>query len=182
MKAHFLLILIVLTIYSCSKTRNTSDIVDGKKDIQLDFAETTDKVFCNPDSIIPSDCSGGAFYFSKKGNVFYNFFCMGADSISYLIGKYVITDSLVTCVFNQEFSFYNGEYGHSQDGKPINPNLGQLKDAREFTLKLNKAKCELIPYYFLLDEYKIYVLRKPRSEGSIDFISAVKKIKILSDM
>jgi len=179
MKYQLCFSIILLIICSCSQTIKT---LDGKNDIQLNFAETTDTAFCNLDSIIPTDCGGGDFYFTNKGNVFYNFFCMGSDSISYSIGKYSITDSLVTCDFNQEYSYYNGEYGRSKDGSPIDPNSGKLKGSKKFTLKLRKTHCEVMKYYFLSDNKEIFVLRKPPAEGSIDFISAIKEIKVLSGM
>jgi hypothetical protein len=183
MRIQFLCLFNILMICSCAKKETTVKLFDGKNDIQFNFAQTTDRHFCNPDSIIPSDCSGGDFYFSKKGNVFYTFFCMGGDSVSYSIGKYMITDSLVTCIFNQGYSFYNGEYGHSPDGKSIDPNSGKLRDTKSITVKLKKVSCDTIKYYFTTDRNEIFVLRKPWiGNGSIDFISEIKKVKIFSDM
>src|SRR5579885_2392748 len=90
----------VLTVFACDKKSESPITGHLFKSAQT----SSKKDFCSLDSVSSSDCAGGDFYFTEKGNVFYSFFCPGEDSVSYLIGKFFIADSSLTkCTFYQKY-------------------------------------------------------------------------------
>jgi len=79
MKVYFpflLLLQITITVngYSQSNTLNKDKKPLAKSKLYY-FSGTTDSLFCNEDSIVPSDCLGGELYLSKQGNAIYIFHC-----------------------------------------------------------------------------------------------------------
>src|SRR3954470_5002673 len=98
--------ILALLVFGCSNSPKVEEKIavpsEGKMEALYDFAATSDHAFCSPDSVIGSDCAGGTFYFTKNGTVFYTFFCMGNDTTTYEIGKYVISpDSNIACTFDR---------------------------------------------------------------------------------
>ncbi len=83
MKTFIVFTLFAMILIACNHEKPSNKI-----DQVYDFAETTDLSYCNPDSILGTDCGGGIIYFTKKGNVLYTFTCLGSDTIRYEIGTY----------------------------------------------------------------------------------------------
>jgi hypothetical protein len=174
----FILASIILAIASCNK-KSKSKSFAGQV---LNFAETTDAYFCNPDSIVISDCSGGDFYFSEEGNVFYNFSCSGQDSITYLIGNYTVTDNSIRSVFTKKYSYYL--QGDSGDQVQPDPNSGQLKTIAPISFELKKLQCKKFNYGFISRGFarEKYVLKKSDADYSTGYLAKLKKIKAFDGM
>ena len=173
--------IILVLITSCQKNSKPKSVVGQV----FNFVETTDKNFCNPDSIVLSDCAGGDFYFTPNGNVLNTFFCIGDDSTSYLIGKYSVTDNLISCVFNKEYSFYVPQYkGDSSDQAERDPNSGRMRNIEPINFELQKLKCDKFEYSFLSrsNAEEKYVLRISEDDYSKGYLAGFKKIKAFRRM
>lgn len=172
---------ILLSFLTCSKKPDT---IAGHL---LKSAQTSShKNLCNPDSVLSSDCAGGDFYFTEKGNVLYSFFCPGEDSISYLIGKFFVADSLVTkCSFYQKYSLAvtQNKIGANNEFD-ADMNSGSLIKIDPVSIRLNKLKCEKFKYYFISNgRYTSnYLLSEPPEEYTEDYISKISKVKALSGL
>lgn len=145
------------------------------------FAET--KEFCAEDWA--GDCSGGNIYFTKAGIVFYSFFCMGADTTTYDIGKYSMTDSTIDCTFSQRYSYFRGhdEPVFDNNGKEviekIDPNSGKIEPGKTWNIRLIKLKCDKFDYGFTEDEIKYSLRYYPDNDR---FFDEFKKIKALANI
>ncbi len=148
-------------------------------DIEFSFALTTDVKFCNPDSVVGTDCGGGRIYLTKNGKAYYTFFCMGDDTTRYLIGKYKIIGKNIKCLFNSKYEYYISEYGVNADGAPIDPNIGRLFKTKSVNLELLRIECKEFSYAFVTDQGEKYVLKKTSKE-EIYFRKRIQKIKILN--
>lgn len=187
---HILICFFLVGIFGCNpSSENETDTptpTENKTFEKLyDFAETTDKTFCNPDSIVGTDCGGGDIYFTKAGTVFYSFFCMGADTTTYHIGKYIMTDSTIDCTFSQRYSYFRGhdEPVFDDNGKEviekIDPNSGKIEPGKAWTIHLVKLKCDKFDYGFTDDEIKYSVRYSSNSER---FFQDFKKVNALANM
>jgi hypothetical protein len=153
-------------------------------DVLFGFAETTDPHLCDADSVIPSDCSGGDLYLTKKGNIIYSFYCYGSDTTFYDIGTYFQTDSGISCTFDRQYSYHSGCSDCTKDEqRPVDPNSGKLIKVASSSLFLIKLHCEDFEYYF---ESKLgkakYVLSRTNKERTNLFVKEISQMKILSKL
>ena len=184
-KNYILATILMLVSMACNNTTKTKESTTSSQstDTGYDFSETTDKNFCSSDSIVGSDCGGGNILLTKDGNAIYFFFCMGAETSDYLIGKYKSADNGISCTFDQYYSFFSGydspEYA-TEEQKPVDPNAGKMKSMTPWTIVLKKLDCKDFVYTFS-DKKTMYVLRK-NTDSSKSFQDDVKKIKALADL
>lgn len=184
--------IIVITAYicvaGCNNTKNAPELTDTISALHSTelagtlyrFALTDDKNYCSPDSIVGTDCGGGNFYFTKKGNVIYTFYCQGSDTTTFEIGKYTITNGNIQCVFDQDYSYYNGMGDEEQ--KPYDPNSGKLKTTKRWSVELKKINCKTFEYTFTGNTPEIFVLEKTAQDRMQYFFDDYNKIKALSDL
>lgn len=161
------------------------DETSEKFDQVYGFVETSDKNYCDPDSIVGSDCSGGFFYLTKNGYVIYSFSCYGSDTTSYDIGTYELTSKEVVCTFNKKYSFFNGYNNEDDELLPFNPNSGSTKENKVWRIILQKIVCDNYEFGFDLqeDQYKgRFVLSKLSSEDSKIYIKELLSVDELANL
>jgi hypothetical protein len=186
MKKYFACILTV-AVLSCNNSpkvdENTSVPAESKMEALYDFSITSDHNFCSPDSIIGTDCGGGEIYFTKNGTVFYTVYCMGYDTTTYEIGKYVISaDSNIACTFDRSYSFYNG-YNDDAVDRPFDVNSGKIVNEKLWKVELKKLSCKPYSYGFINDDMKQnYVLSKPDKDMAKIFFDEYGKIKVFTGL
>jgi hypothetical protein len=181
-----------LLLFSCGKKSKPTKTVEPTKTITAKPKPTTSvtptKYFdntlyryapvngediCNA-TVFATDCGIGNFYFTKKGNVFFTFFCMGQDSTSYLIGKYSITNTSIKCTFNKKYAYYEP----TDKNVKVDVNSGKIKTTKSLPLELKKLNCEKFNYVVMDDNKKEkYVLQKSSGENTQRFFTDFKKIK-----
>ena len=152
--------------------------------ILYSFAETKDPRLCEPDSIIPSDCTGGDIYLTSKGNVIYSFYCFGSDTEYFDFGRYALTDTGVICTFDRRYSYYAG-CSDCPDGEvdSAGRNAGRLERIEINTLHLHRLNCEVFDYYFTgYDQKSKYVLSRSRKDFEENFLKRIAGIDILSKL
>jgi len=174
-------ILTLLTFFTFFLTACNFDNTSGIIDQVYDFAETTDMTYCNPDSILGTDCGGGIFYFTKKGFVLYKFSCYGSDTTSFDIGTYKNMDKEVVCTFDKNYSFYNG-FNEDNEPLPYDPNSGTIKDNNKLTIRLQKISCDNYDFGFMLEDNSKFVLSKAKSDNSKSYIKELATINKLTDV
>jgi len=172
-----ILTLALLGASACNKKSDTA--IAGRL---FKFAQTSsNQDFCNSDSVSTSDCAGGDFYLTEKGNILYSFFCPGEDSISYLIGKFFVADSVVTkCTFFQKYSLAVTQNRIDTNGRfDADMNSGTLQRMEPVSIRLNKLRCEKFQYYFIANGgYRLkYVLSKPSKDYADDYLTKIGKVK-----
>lgn len=105
-----------------------------------EFDMTRDPEFCNPDSLVEGDCNSGFIYFTPKGNVIYNYLCLGTED-AFCIGKAKTTNKGMEITFDQYYSYkFSDEQSYSPTLKDMNS--GKLEKMDLFTLKLMKLRCQ----------------------------------------
>jgi hypothetical protein len=135
------------------------------------FAETSDSLFCNEDSIVGSDCSGGELYLTSKGNAIYIFHCCCEGKESYDIGRYIITSSGIICTFSKECNY-----------------KGAVKSTKKWEIKMSSIPCGVYLYGFEEDSIdekskpiKVnYVVKESGQEELDQFIKTASRFKKLS--
>jgi hypothetical protein len=120
------------------------------------FLPTADPQFCNPDSLVGTDCGMGGMYFTTKGDVIQWVLCNGMDTTTYQYGTYELTSTGISCIFTKEYSYYSGCLECPAElNKPVNPNSGRTTNIKPRTLQVEKISCKKFPYFF----------PEPRPEG-----------------
>ncbi len=127
----------------------------------FDFSLTRDPHFCNLDSLVEGDCNSGFFYFTPKGNVVYNYICLG-NTDDFCIGKATKTAQGFDLTFNQIYTYaFSEENTDSPTVAEINS--GKLEKMEAFTLHLKKLACKdayaftggvNVPEYYIVTELK----------------------------
>ena len=113
------------------------------------FLPTADPQFCNPDSLVGTDCGMGGMYFTAKGEVVQWLLCNGMDTTTYRMGTYDIISTGISCLFTKEYSYYSGCLECPAElNKPVNPNSGRTISIKPTTLQIEKISCENYPYFF----------------------------------
>lgn len=119
------------------------------KNTLFTFLPTADPQFCNPDSLVGTDCGQGGMYFTTKGDVVQWVLCNGMDTTTYQMGTYEITANGINCIFNKEYSYYSGCLECPAElNKPVNPNSGRTINIKPRTLQVEKISCKNYPYFF----------------------------------
>ena len=170
---HFLLLFQITTavnVYSQSNIGN-KDKKPLTKSTLYYFSGTTDSLFCNTDSIIPSDCLGGELYLSKQGNAIYIFHCCCEGQDNYNIGKYTKTSEGISCTFTKECNY-----------------KGAFKTIEKWELLLNKITCNDYVYGFEEDSEdenskaikQKYAVKEESQKNMKEFIKTASKFKKLA--
>ena len=174
----FYFLLAFTALIGCHNMTHNSTPLEGRF---FYFQPTLDKNFCNEDSLLAGDCNGGSIYFTKKGNVIYEFNCVEQDSIDYFVGKYTVTEKKVECKFSKVYS-----YGYS-DIEPYTPNYKNavIKDSN-WNLLLNKVECKSKIEYCFTQEWdegdELMVLYNADSLETKSYINSINEIKALDGL
>lgn len=143
-----------------------------------EFSMTRDPKFCNPDSLVEGDCNSGFIYFTPKGNVIYNYLCLGTED-AFCIGKAKTTAKGMEITFDQCYSY---KFSDDQSYSPTltDMNSGKLEKIDPFTLKLKKIKCQDAYAYTSGPEYYI-VTQSNEKEQKKFLLRDYVQIKALKD-
>lgn len=172
-------------VYLCSLTQCNSskkESIQEKAPLKIDglyhFAQTEDSSFCNSELIIGSDCAGGDLYFSNQHIVIFQFYCQGQDSISYDLGTYSLSDSIIQCEFTDSYTYAYNEIDSLQ--LEIHQGVFQSIKTRSKIL-VKPIICSEFPFYFNLtwegDGTYSYVLKPADKINTQLFLSNMEKIK-----
>jgi hypothetical protein len=176
MKLLQFIIFVILFFTGCNQFETTKII-----DQVYDFAETSDKTFCNKDSIIGTDCGGGILYLTNKGFALFTFYCYGSDTTIINIGKYQVANNEVICVFDKIYSFYNG-FKAENTPQSFDPNNGKIKTSARWMIKLKKIPCNTFEFGFKLLDSRNFVLKVANYENFKNYkeeLTSINKIKDL---
>lgn len=170
----------------------------------FNFIETEDQNFCDTNKIIGGDCGFGSVYLNEKGDALFTEFCMGQDTMSYILGTYVNNDSTLVCSFEKEFCYYECS-GCTEQTAITNPNSGKLHSSPQWTLTLQKnINCKNYDYFrpnTIEEDAEIrkevedvkksgielmykrgLVFKKASNEDLKEFLQSIHKIKTLNNL
>lgn len=180
--------------YQNPSTKETTKVIPYTNQLLL-YGETSDKYFCNSDSIISGDAGMfGAIYLTDKGHIIYSYACMDCDTLSYLFGKYNLTDTSITYILTDEFYFPISQTDNAMEEDDYAK--GKTRKIKPVKNILKKSKCIPLAYYEIFSEedrkkakkyldyvpYGLFYYQDKEKDKEKYYLTTFKKIRILSNL